>query len=238
MLICHLGNEDFCRELEAVCMKLTAAGLVSIGGGIAIALEEEDGKRFGERALREGVRLTEETLERLCNLLGKWPNAHWIFFPDDGYAGLVRLIRQFYTYTFSSFFPVAAQKIRLKSHRVTGNKLCGTPVRLRGKEMARAFRIWEEYKGGLSPVMIARRETTREGGQKKTLPAALMTVLRSLQRVHCLIYGSELPADRRKRRITGFDPERHGSTCIKCRHAKTEKQMCKEAQDYINQEVR
>ena len=237
---CHLANEEFCQELEVILKRLFVAGFLSCSAGMLMGLGmDAERKQVGEEALQEGVRVTEESLKLLRELIKKWPHAVWLFFPSDGYAGLLRLMRPFYTQFYPPVLPDDKSKVLLQlSYRVTGNRWCGEPKRLRLAETTRALNMWKEFKAGLSPIEIARREMTHRRGPRKSLHSALVMVSRYLQRTHVLIYGTGLPADRRRRRITGFDPVQHWSSCIECNQAKTDREMCKESQDYINQDVR
>ncbi len=229
---CHLANGEFRQELEIICKLLIAAGFFSYSGGLIYGLETDaEGKKVGEQGLREAVRLTEETLELLCHLIDKWPRAQWLFFPDDGYAGLVRFIRQFYTQTFSCIFPPGTpHRVHLKSHRVTGNRWCGEPERLRLAETTRALKMWKEFKDGRSPIEIARLEMTRPRGRRKSLHSAVVTVSRSLQRAHFLIYGKSLPNNRRERGLEGFDVATHMQHCRLCNSGT----LCQAAKAYVN----
>jgi hypothetical protein len=217
---CHLANKEFCQELETIYKRLFAAGFLSYSGGIVIGLETDaERKQVGEEAFREGVRLTEETIELLRDLIVKWPNAAYVLFPADGHAGLVRLIRQFYLQTFP---PGTPHRVQLKTHCMTNkNMWCGRPKRLRLEETTRALNMRKEFKDGRYRIEIARREMTRERGPRKSLHSALMMVTRSLQRADILIYGS-----------TGFDVVTQMQHCQRCNTVK----LCQEHEDYANQD--
>jgi hypothetical protein len=220
---CHLLNNEICQALETIYKRLFAAGFFSYSGGILIGLETDaERKQVGEEAFREGVRLTEETLELLRDLIVKWPNAAYLFFPDEGHMGLVRLIRQFYTQVFPPGIP---HRVQLKTHCMSNNNMwCGRPERLRLEETTRALNIWKEFKDGRSPIEIARRAMTRERGPRKSLRAAQMMVSRSLQRARILIYG--------RPQLGGFDVATHMQHCRRCNTGK----LCQEAEDYANLE--
>lgn len=224
---CHLANNEFCQELETIYKRLFAAGFLSYSGGILIGLETDaERKGVGEEAFREGVRLTEETIKLLRDLIVKWPNAAYVFFPDDGHAGLVRLIRQFY---MRAFPPGTSHRVQLKTHCMTNNNMwCGRPKRLRLEETTRALKMWKELKDGRTRIQIARREMTRERGPRKSLHAALVMVSRSLQRARILIYG--------RPQLGGFDVATHMAHCRRCNTGK----LCQEAEvhanlDYVSQ---
>jgi hypothetical protein len=228
---CHLANDEFCREFEAVCKPVIAAGCFSCSGGILIGLDVAEVKQAGEESLREGVRRTEESIKLLHDLIKKWPHTAWLFFPEDGYAGFIRLIRQFYSRVYFSLFPEDRDKVQFKlSYRVTGNRWCGTPERLRLSETTRALNMWKEFKDGRSPIEIARREMTRERGPRKSLHTVLVQVSRSLQRAHILIYGGPLSINRRERRLGDFDMAMHMEKCRRCNTGK----LCQAAEDFAN----
>lgn len=212
-------------------MRLFAAGFLSYSGGLLIGLKADaEGKQVGDEALQEGLRLTEETLELLCDLIVKWPNAAYVFFPDDGHAGLFRLIRRFYTQAYP---PGTPHRVQLKTHCISDKNIwCGRPERLRLEETTRALKMWKEFKGGRSPIDIARQEMARERGPRKSLHATLMTVSRSLQRAHLLIYGKPLSINRREKRLGGFDVTTHMQHCRRCNTGK----LCQDAEDYANLE--
>ena len=63
-----------------------------------------------------------------------------------------------------------------------------------------------------------------------------MKVLRSLERVHSLVYGENLPNKRRVRRLGGFDFTTHLSNCHDSRDPTNEKMWCQTARDFVGQD--
>lgn len=220
----HVRNEDFLRDLSPIWgLYVVAVPVIALGMWLQTNTKGEVDQEQARRVVRLVDGLSKEMTGAFFDLLKKWPNAVWIFFPDSGPKGMIKLWRCMYGREFPS-------------QRIKGNTAVGTAKRLRYKETVRAFEFWDRYREGEKPITIASTL------QSKRPKSNLMTVLRAIRRAHRLIYGAPLPTDRRKRRLTGFDPATHMQNCKQCKVAYKEEdperaltKMCQKAKDYLDE---
>jgi hypothetical protein len=230
----HVRNERFIDELKSIMELLPMLCL-----GQAMRIQATSAKRATDDETVKKISQIEALLaklvgDRLEALLDNWPNAVWFFFPETGPTGWIRLMHQFRSRIFPSHFPDAPQPPMWRTKRVRVHRWCGNPRRIR-RETLRTFRIWDEFKAGRKPMDIARREfPLRKGNQKSK--KELMVVHRSLERASQLIYGQPLPGNRKVRRLLGFNYEEHMATCLQCPRARSDKELCQQAQDFVNQD--
>jgi hypothetical protein len=232
----HVRNEHFIDELKAVmellfllCLgQITRIQATSAGQ----ATEDETVKKISQiEAL-----LAKLVLDRLEALLETWPNAVWFFFPETGPTGWIRLIHQFCGRIFPSYFPEAPQPPMWRTKELRGHRWCGIARRTR-RGSNRTFQIWDQFKMGLSPMEIVRREfASRPAEAEQKSKKELMMVHRSLERASQLIYGQPLPRNRKIRRLLGFKYEDHMATCVRCKSSTSFEQMCAAVRDFVNQE--
>jgi len=234
----HVRNKEFVRELQPIITLWITYGLFK-----AYALDtttnegSQDPQARWER-IRAAVGLVKEIVDRLEALVEKWPNAVWMFFPETGTAGWLRLWREFYTQIYPSWFPEAPRQVLWTIKRVRGHRWCGISQRIR-KETHRTFLMWDQFKAGRSPMEIARREfPSKSPQQTRTWKKELMVVHRSLERASKLIHGQPLPRNRKIRRLLDFDSDDHLATCAQCRNASAIEQWCQQARDFANQDVK
>src|SRR6476620_11266933 len=117
----HVRNEQFIDELKSIMELLP---LLCLGQAMRIqatsaeqATDDETVKKISQiEAL-----LAKLVLDRLEGLLETWPNAVWLFFPETGSSGWIRLMHQFRGRIFPSHFPEAPQPPMWRTKRVRGN---------------------------------------------------------------------------------------------------------------------
>jgi hypothetical protein len=234
----HVRNEHFLRELRQIIELVPS---LCAWQAIRIQTMSDEQMRDGETSnqiLRTEAALAKVLMDRLEALLEEWPNAVWLFFPETGAGSWIRLLNEFHSKVFPSYFPEAPQRVMWRSKRVSGHRWCGVARRIR-KESLRTFRIWDQFKEGQSPMEIVRREfpvRSKENGRKSK--KELMAVGRSLQRASQLIYRQPLPQNRKVRRLQGFNEKNHMATCCQCRNARSDKEFCQQAQDFVNQDIK
>ena len=234
----HVRNEQFIRELTPILsLWLTTSLFMEYGLEDPASEGAQDPQaRWGK--IRVAVGLLKEVVDQLDTLLENWPNAVWLFFPDTGHGGRIRLSREFNTKIYPLHFPDAPKEVPWRIKRVRGHRWCGIARRIR-KESHRAFHLWDQFKAGLRPMEIARKEfpssSPRLTGKGKK---ELMVVHRSLERAHQLIYEQPLPKNRKIRRLRDFNSDEHLATCAQCWSASTIEQMCPPARDFANQDCK
>lgn len=231
----HVRNKHFIGDLKTV-IELVPLHCLGQATRIHAASDEATADDELKRTLLQTeVLLAKTVLERLEALLETWPNAVWLFFPDTGPSGWIRLLNEFHSKIVPLHFPGAPPRVMWRSKRVRGNRWCGLAPRIR-RESQRTFQIWDQFMSGRKPIEIARREfPSRHGQQSKK---ALMAVHRSLERASQLIYGQSLPKNRKIRRLQGFDQGEHMATCVQCQSATKVAQLCPVARDFSNQDER
>jgi hypothetical protein len=186
--------------------------------------------------IRISVGLLKEMLDRMEALLDTWPNAVWLFFPETGHGGWIRLCQEFYSKIYPVYFPEVPRQVLWRTKRVGGHRWCGISQRTR-KESHRSFRLWDQFKAGRSPMMIARQEFPSKSPRlTRTWKKELMVVHRSLDRASQLIYEQPLSSNRKIRRLLDFSSDDHLAVCRHCRRATTVEQMCPPARDFANQD--
>jgi hypothetical protein len=236
ILKCHVRHEEFVRELHPMLSVWETACLFK-------AYEVYETGRDGARDSQAKwtnicalVGLLKELVDGLDALLEKWPNAVWLFFPEDGHGGRIRLFHAFYTVTYPACFPNSPRSgPRCTAWRMGGHRWCGISRRIR-KESRRTFRIWDQFKGGRSQMDIARREFPSKAPRPPgKWNKELMVVRRSLERATQLIYGQPLPTNRKKRRLMAFNSEDHVAKCGQCRSATEFEQMCPQGRDFADE---
>ena len=234
----HVRNEQFITNLREI---IELVPLLCSWQAIRIQART-DGKIEDAQILnaipRLETALAKVIMDRLEALFDTWPNAVWLFFPETGTSGWIRLLNQFHSNIVPCYFPEAPRCQLWRSKRVSWHRWCGVAPRIR-KESLRTFRIWDQFKEGRSAMEIVRREfpsrtVTRSQKSKKEL----MTVHRSMERASQLIYGQPLSRNRKIRRLPGFNHVDHMEMCIRCRNASTSEQLCPTARDYLNQDQR
>jgi hypothetical protein len=238
MKVAHVRNEQFIEELKSIMEVLP---LLCLGQTMRIqatsaeqATDDESVKRISQiEAL-----LAKVVVDRLEILIDNWPNAVWFFFPETGPTGWIRLMHQFRCRIFPSHFPEAPQPPMWRTKRVRGHRWCGIARRIR-RESDRTFSIWDQFKMGLSPMEIVRREfPSRCVNPSQKSKKELMAVHRSLERANQLIYGQPLPSNRKLRRLHGFDQKNHIAMCVQCHSATTVEDFCPVVRDFLNQDQR
>ena len=234
----HLRNEGFLRELKPIITLWITFGLFKASGLQTTASEgPQDAQAKCER-IRAEVGLLKELVDRLDVLTEAWPNSVWLFFPETGHGGRIRLWQEFYTEVYPLCVPEAPRVLPWRVRRVRGHRWCGISRRIR-KETHRTFRIWDQYKLGRRSIEIARREFPSKLPQEtRTWKKELMAVHRSLDRASQLIYSQPLPKNRIDRRLLGFSNDDHKVTCAQCLKATADKQMCQQARDFANQDCK
>jgi hypothetical protein len=232
----HLRNEHFLRELREIIELVPS---MCAWQAIRIQTMSDEQMSDGEssnQTLRTEAALAKVLMDRLEALLEEWPNAVWLFFPETGATGWIRLLNEFHGKLFPTYFPGPPQRVMWRSKRVRGHRWCGVAPRIRN-ESIRTFRIWDQFKAGRKPVDIVRREFPRrstENGRKSK--KELMVVRRGLERASQLIYGQSLPSNRKVRRLQSFDQSNHMATCNQCRSAASFEHLCQTARDFLNQD--
>ena len=232
----HVRNEEFVRELQPIITLWITYGLFKAYELDTTANEGSQDPQARLEKVRAAVGVLKELVDRLETLLEKWSNAVWLFFPETGHGGRIRLFRKFYSNIYPAYFPEAPREIPWRTKRARGHRWCGISRRIR-KETHRTFRMWDQFKAGCSPMEIARREFQSKSPQRiRTGKKELMVVHRSLERASQLIYEQPLPRNRRIRRLLDFSSDVHQATCGQCRSATTIEQMCPLARDFANQD--
>lgn len=232
----HVRNEQFVEELKSVielmpslcCAQATRIQAMTDG-------YMQDSESLNA-ILRVETAIAKLLMDRLEALIDTWPNAVWLFFPETGAGGWIRLLNTFHGLIFPSCFPEAPKRRLWRSKRVRGHRWCGTAQRIR-KESLRTFSIWDQFQAGRSPMDIVRCEfplRPTDGGRRSK--RELMAVHRSLERASQLIYGLPLPTSRKTRRLLGFSYEGHMATCVQCRSAQSVNDFCLQARDFVNQD--
>ena len=239
ILKCHVRHEDFLRELQPIVSVWLTTGLLQGSEGYQMVRDGAPTLQTRWQHICAVVGLLKELMDRLEALLEKWPNAVWLFFPEDGHGGRIRLFDEFYTHTYPACFPEAPREApRRRVWRLRGNRWCGVAPRIR-RESRRTFRIWDQFQAGRSPIQIARREFPSKGSSSsKKWNKELMVVRRSLERATQLIYGEPLPTNRKSRRLLDFHSEDHVARCGQCRSATKVEQMCTRGRDVVNRELK
>jgi hypothetical protein len=232
----HVRNEQFIDEFKSITELLL---LLCLGQEMRIQAtsgEQTTDEETVKKISQIEVLLAKLVVDRLEALVDNWPNAVWFFFPETGPTGWIRLTHQFRCRIFPSHFPETPQPSRWRTKRVRGYRWCGIARRIR-RESDRTFRIWDQFKMGLSPMQIVRREfPSRRTEAEKKSKKELMIVHRSLERATQLIYGQPLPRNRKFRRLLGFNHENHLAACVQCLYARNDKEFCQKAQDFVNQD--
>ena len=234
----HVRNEQFLRELQPILsLWLTTSLFMDYGLEDPASEGAQDPQaRWGK--LRVAVGLLKEMVDQLNTLLENWPNAVWLFFPDTGHGGRIRVFQEFNATIYPLYFPDAPREVPWRIRRVRGHRWCGVARRIR-TESHRAFHLWDQFKAGRSPMEIARREFPSKSPQvTRTWKKELMVVHRSLERAHQLIYEQPLPKNRKIRRLRGFNIDDHIAKCSQCRNAPAPEQMCSPARDFVNQDCK
>jgi hypothetical protein len=237
IVTCHVRNEQFLRELEPIVSLWATAGVFTASGIQETASEGAQDPQTRWRNICAAVGLLKELVDRLDALLERWPHAVWLFFPETGHGGRIRLFHQFYTKTYPTCFPDAPQEVpRRTVWRMGGHRWCGTAPRIR-RETERTFHIWDQFQTGRSHMEIARREFPSKSRRRTgKWNKELMVVRRSLERATQLIYGRPLPTNRKIRRLLDFNSDDHLARCGQCRSATKLEQMCPRGRDFVNQD--
>ncbi len=235
ILKCHVRHEDFVRELQPIVSLWETACLFKL---YEICETVRDGPPDPQTRWRNTcalVGLLKDLADRLEALLEKWPNAVWIFFPEDGHGGRIRIFHEFYTKTYPTCFPDARCDTRRRTAgRISGHRWCGIARRIR-KESRRTFHMWDQFKAGRSQIDIARREfPSKSSPSTRKWNKELMVVRRSLERATQLIYEQPLPTNRKTRRLLDFSKDDHVERCAQCRSATKVEQMCPRGRDFAN----
>ena len=232
----HVRNEQFISELRLIIELLPSICFWQATRIQAKSCEQGPDGDVGGETLRKEVALLKELVDRLERLLDTWPNAVWLFFPETGHTGRIRLFHEFYSRVYPTYFPDAPRALLWRIKRVCGHRRCGIARRIR-RESVRTFRMWDQFKTGRKPMEIVRREfPSRTAEWKQRSKKELMAVRRSLERAGQLIYGQPLPRKRKLRRLSGFNHENHIAMCAECRNATTFEKLCQTARDYLNQD--
>lgn len=257
---CHLMNEAFSRDLKPIAeLRAVVSLLRHLSNLVVGSLDgtDADARRMKHPLFQGYIWAVRDLYDSLYRLLKQWPNAEEFLFPDVWYKDV---LRPFYLKVYPAVFP--DQPIGLPWREIeflSGNLWCGVPVtkygsgslglrgvppdagwvtegRLRVMESLEALDTWEQYKKeGGNPADLARRLASRQG-RRRSLHTALVTVMRRLNRAHRLIYGKCLPTDPKTHRLSEFDCTRHVQDCAQCSSANDSKEMCRTAQDYVNQD--
>ena len=232
----HLRNEGFLRELRPIIPLCMTYGLFKALKLHTSASEGSQDPQTKWENIRAEAGLLKEIVDRLDILLEAWPNAAWMFFPETGHGGRIRLWREFYTKIYPVCFPEAPPVLMWQIRRVRGHRWCGISKRIR-KETHRTFRMWDQFTAGKKPMEIARREFPSKSSQEtKTWNKELMAVHRGLERASELINEQPLPGKRKMRRLLGFNSSEHLGTCTQCRNATMVEMMCPQGRDFANQD--
>ena len=234
----HVRNEQFLRELQPILSLWLTTSLFMDYGLEDHASEGAQDPQARRGKLRVAVGLLKEMVDQLNTLLENWPNAVWLFFPDTGHGGRIRVFQEFNATIYPLYFPDAPREVPWRIRRVRGHRWCGVARRIR-TESHRAFHLWDQFKAGRSPMEIARREFPSKSPQvTRTWKKELMVVHRSLERAHQLIYEQPLPKNRKIRRLRSFNIDDHIAKCSQCRNAPAPEQMCSPARDFVNQDCK
>lgn len=232
----HVRNERFLRDLQPIVGLWITVSLFTAEGPHQTASEGASAPQGTWEKSRVTVELLKEMVDRLEALLETWPNAVWIFFPETGHGGRIRLFRAFNSNIYPAYFPEVLQGVPWRVKPVHGHRWCGISQRTR-KESHRAFRLWDQFKAGQSIMAIARRESPSKSSRLiRTWKKELMVVHRSLNRACQLIYEQPLPSHRKTRRLLEFSSDTHLALCRQCRSATTLEQMCPQARDFATQD--
>jgi hypothetical protein len=236
ILKCHVRHEGFVRELQPIVSLWETACLFK---AYEISETVRDGAADSQVKwphICALVGLLKELVDRLEALFENWPNAVWLFFPEDGHGGRIRLFHEFYTVTYPACFPNSPRQVpRRTAWRMGGHRRCGISRRIR-KESRRTFHIWDQFKGGRSQMDIARREfPSKSFSSTRKWNKELMVVRRSLERATQLIYGQPLPTNRKMRRLLDFNSDDHVAKCAQCRSATEFEDMCPQLRDFANE---
>ena len=232
----HVRNEQFLRELQPILSLWLTTSLFMDYGLEDHASEGAQDPQARRGKLRVAVGLLKEMVDQLNTLLENWPNAVWLFFPDTGHGGRIRVFQEFNATIYPLYFPDAPREVPWRIRRVRGHRWCGVARRIR-TESHRAFHLWDQFKAGRSPMEIARREFPSKSPRlTRKWKKELMVVHRSLERAHQLIYEQPLPNNRKLRRLCDFNLDDHVAKCSQCQNAPTVEQMCPLARDFVNQD--
>lgn len=232
----HVRNEEFITELRQMIELMPLFCAWQATRIQAVSNEQAKDTEDVRKMLEVEVAIAKVMMDGLEALLEKWPNAVWLFFPETGHTGWIRLLNKFHKKIFPSYFPEAPQRTLWRMKRVRGHRWCGIARRIR-KESRRTFRIWDQFKAGRKPIEIARREFPSRSAQPNPKSKKdLMVVRRSLERATHLVYGEPLRKNRKMRRLLAFNLDDHRATCGQCSRAKSFEQLCTLARDFANQD--
>src|SRR5688572_11840078 len=120
----HVRNERFLSELKQIIELVPS---LCAWQAIRIKTIADEQMRDGEslnQILRTEAALAKVLTDRLEALLEEWPNAVWLFFPETGHTGWIRLLNEFHSKVFPSYFPEAPLRVMWRSKRVRGNRWC------------------------------------------------------------------------------------------------------------------